>query len=116
MICYRTQKTRGRVTCANSELYTVEVLNPESVTLRRQMEEVDRDAGRTRETMPTLDLPYDELLYRFRCGYCITVHNSQGKTIREPYTIHDWAHPRMSEKAKYVALSRGTVAEISDVF
>jgi hypothetical protein len=41
-------------------------------------------------------------------GFCITIHASQGATYSEPYTIHDWRHPRFCEKARYVAMSRGT--------
>ena len=52
----------------------------------------------------------------FYLGFCITIHASQGDTINTKYTIHDWRHPRFCERAKYVALSRGTsVANIQIV-
>ena len=44
----------------------------------------------------------------FYPAYCITAHVSQGVTINEKFTIHDWNHPRMDMTAKYVSLSRAT--------
>jgi len=51
-------------------------------------------------------IPTPELADLFRPGYCITSHRAQGKTIRRPYTIYDFA--RMNNRAAYVAISRGT--------
>lgn len=47
----------------------------------------------------------------FYLGFCITIHASQGETFKDKYTIYDWAHPNFCNKAKYVALSRGTQLE-----
>lgn len=44
----------------------------------------------------------------FYLGFCITVYASQGETFDQKYTIHDWKYKRFCEKAKYVAMSRGT--------
>jgi len=44
----------------------------------------------------------------FYLGFCITIHASQGETFDEPYTIYDWNFIHFCDKAKYVALSRGT--------
>ena len=44
----------------------------------------------------------------FYLGFCITIHASQGETYSSKYTIHDWKFTRFCEKAKYVAMSRGT--------
>ena len=44
----------------------------------------------------------------FYLGFCITIHASQGETFDEPYTIYDWNFQHFCNKAKYVALSRGT--------
>jgi len=44
----------------------------------------------------------------FYLGFCITIHASQGETFDEPYTIYDWNFYHFCDKAKYVALSRGT--------
>jgi len=42
----------------------------------------------------------------FYPAYCITIHKSQGCTIRQPFTIHEW--DKLDTKLKYVALSRAT--------
>ena len=47
----------------------------------------------------------------FYLGFCITIHASQGETFKTKYTIYDWGHYNFSDKAKYVALSRGTCIE-----
>ena len=44
----------------------------------------------------------------FYLGFCITIHASQGETFTEKYTIYDWKFKRFCNRAKYVALSRGT--------
>jgi hypothetical protein len=43
----------------------------------------------------------------FELAYCITVHCSQGDTIREPYSIYEWQ--RFNKKLMYVAMSRATM-------
>ena len=83
--------------------------------LRRKLEEVDREAGKTQEEMPTLETAYSDLQGRFRPGYCITVHMSQGKTFRERYTIHDWYSDRMHGRGRYVALSRGKSRDLVQI-
>ena len=40
----------------------------------------------------------------FLPGYATTTHSSQGMSIGEPYTIHEW--DRMDQRLRYVALSR----------
>ena len=45
----------------------------------------------------------------FYLGFCLTIHASQGETFQNKYTIHDWN--MLCEKARYVALSRGTKLE-----
>ena len=44
----------------------------------------------------------------FYLGFCITIHASQGETYNCKYTIYDWDFYHICNKAKYVALSRGT--------
>lgn len=44
----------------------------------------------------------------FYLGFCITIHASQGETFDEPNTIYDWKYEHFCDKAKYVALYRGT--------
>jgi ATP-dependent exoDNAse (exonuclease V) alpha subunit len=45
----------------------------------------------------------------FYPAYCFTIHKSQGSTIREPFTIHEFM--KLSHKLKYVALTRATKKE-----
>ena len=41
----------------------------------------------------------------FYVAYCITVHKSQGETIKNDYTIYEWW--KMDTALRYVSLSRG---------
>ena len=58
------------------------------------------DEGREQE------VPIPEFTKMFNVAYCITVHKSQGQTIDEPYTIHEFE--QFDQRLKYVALSRST--------
>ena len=46
---------------------------------------------------------FGEMMYP---AYCITIHCSQGQSYDESYTIHEWW--RLTDKLKYVALTRAT--------
>jgi ATP-dependent exoDNAse (exonuclease V) alpha subunit len=46
----------------------------------------------------------------FLVAYATTIHSSQGMSIGENYTIHEW--DRLDEKLKYVALSRARDHEL----
>ncbi|KAL1499437.1 hypothetical protein AB1Y20_011642 [Prymnesium parvum] len=67
---------------------------------------------RSRRSGEEIHVPLERFHDMFRIAYCITVHQSQGQTIRERYTIFDWYLPFLKDeeraRAKYVALSRGT--------
>ena len=58
----------------------------------------------------TIDKSY--LRYNFLLAFCITIHASQGQTIKEPYTIYEWN--KLDKYAKYVAVSRAT--KLDDIF
>jgi len=45
----------------------------------------------------------------FNPAYCLTVHCSQGCTIKEPYTIHEFK--KFSKRLRYTALSRASKFE-----
>jgi len=49
----------------------------------------------------------------FNPGYCITIHNAQGTSIDEHYAIYEWDAFKFKDRKelRYVALSRGTLAE-----
>jgi ATP-dependent exoDNAse (exonuclease V) alpha subunit len=54
-------------------------------------------------------IAFEDFQKFFYVAYCITTHKSQAKTIREPYTIHEW--DKMDRRLRYVALSRATCCE-----
>ena len=49
----------------------------------------------------------------FLVAYGCTVHSSQGMSIGEPYTIHQW--DRMDQRLLYVSLSRSRSYEYINV-
>ena len=56
----------------------------------------------------TYTLPTSSFHKFFYLGFCITIHASQGETYFDKYTIYDWNVECVCNKAKYVAMSRGT--------
>jgi hypothetical protein len=56
----------------------------------------------------TQEIKIEKFHQFFYLGFCITIHASQGETFNTKYTIYDWNFTRFCEKAKYVAMSRGT--------
>ena len=56
-----------------------------------------------------VDVPIANFQKNFHVAYAVTTHKSQGMTIKDHFTIHEW--DKLSDTAKYVALSRGTCWE-----
>lgn len=56
----------------------------------------------------TIKFPFATFAKYFYMAFCVTVYASQGCTIAEKYTVHDWNFIYMCARAKYVALSRAT--------
>ena len=56
-----------------------------------------------------VDIFIEDFQKLFNVAYCVTTHKSQGSTIRQAYTIHQWEH--MDRRLRYVALSRATCKE-----
>ena len=52
------------------------------------------------------EVKFEEFSKMFNVAFCITTHRSQGMTIDEPYTIHEFE--KFDNRLKYVALSRST--------
>ena len=78
----------------NNETFTIK-------TIRIKENEITvEDEGREHT------VPINEFTKIFNIAYCITVHKSQGQTIDEPYSIHEFN--QYDERLKYVALSRST--------
>ena len=46
-------------------------------------------------------------------AYCITIHCSQGQSYDDAYTIHEWW--RLTDKLKYVALTRATNKDLINI-
>ena len=51
-----------------------------------------------------IDIPTSKFNIYFTCAYCITTHCSQGMTISENITIHEFS--KFDDTMKYVAISR----------
>jgi hypothetical protein len=59
------------------------------------------------------EVPIPEFTKMFNIAYCITTHKSQGQTIDEPYTIHEFE--LFDKRLKYVALSRSTDIKLINI-
>ena len=81
----------------NLQLFVITKVTDEYVIFKDEGEEVKIKTNQFHKT--------------FYLGFCITIHASQGETFIDKYSIYDWGHPRFCNKAKYVALSRGTCVE-----
>ena len=51
----------------------------------------------------------------FRPGFCITVHQSQGDTFNQKYTIYDWDFLHMKFRGRYVSFTRTTRREFIQI-
>ena len=85
-------KTNKKLKFMNSEVFRIQSVDDENIVLEEGI------------TLRTKD--FHKFFY---VGFCMTIHASQGETFKEPYTIYDWYH--LCDKARYVALSRGTKLE-----
>jgi len=85
----------------NNERYTITKVdtNDKELTIKNDRNEIVINA--------------DQFQKLFRIGYAFTTHSSQGLSIDKPYTIYEFN--RMSQKLKYVALSRSTKHEYINI-
>ena len=60
-----------------------------------------------------IKISFNEFQKYFRCAYCTTVHSSQGLSIDEKYTLHEWN--KYNVHLKYVALSRAMAHELINI-
>jgi len=60
-----------------------------------------------------IKIRYNDFQKYFRCGFCTTVHSSQGLSIGEKYTLHEWN--KYNVHLKYVALSRARAHELINI-
>ena len=103
IICHRTNK---KLDILNSDRFVIKTINEKYL-------ECSNDIREEKE-LPPIKIPLDSFNKYFYLAYCITAHASQGETFKEPYTIYDWK--MMSERARYVALSRGTEKDNIQIF
>jgi hypothetical protein len=60
-----------------------------------------------------LNIKIKEFNKVFYPAYAITIYASQGCTINEPYTIHEF--DRLNDRARYVSLSRASKYEYINI-
>ena len=83
----------------NNEEFTIFKITGDEIYLMNESGEV------------IIDIPMFQKL--FYVAYCITSHKSQGISINQPYTIHEFE--RFTPEMRYVALSRATKLEYINV-
>ena len=87
----------------NNERYIITSINGNMITIKND-----------RQTL-TFNAVEDHAFQRlFRVAYCSTCHSSQGRTINEPYMIHEFE--RYNQNMKYVALSRATEKDLINIY
>ena len=84
--------TNKKLRFMNAETFVIDKISSETIEIKNELNSV---------TINTKD--FHKFFY---LGFCLTIHASQGETFQNKYTIHDWN--MLCEKARYVALSRGT--------
>jgi ATP-dependent exoDNAse (exonuclease V) alpha subunit len=93
------RKTCAALDICNNEMFTVQALGQETVTVTNEYHEVD--------------IPLKEFQKLFYVAYAITIRKSQGQTYNKPYTIHEW--DKLDRRLRYVALSRATHKELINI-
>jgi ATP-dependent exoDNAse (exonuclease V) alpha subunit len=66
---------------------------------RSMVEVISQDDEKIKFSIPT-----KLFTIYFNPAYCVTIHASQGMTIKENYTIHEFS--KFDSRLKYVAISR----------
>jgi hypothetical protein len=102
--------TTFRKTRVNKQAF--DILNSQTFTIHS----VGDDVITIKDDQDTMEIKTTDFHKMFYLGFCITVHASQGETFTTKYTIYDINFPHFSDKAKYVAFSRGTKIENIQVY
>ena len=87
----------------NNAQYKVVSFNKEVVRLNRIYSKTEQE----------LEIPITKFMYIFYPAYCTSTHRSQGLTINEPFTIHEYE--RMDKHLRYTALSRSTEFKLVNI-
>ena len=103
IICHRTNK---KMEILNSDRFVITSINEKEIQFTNEMLK--------EQNKPDMKIACQDFNKYFYLAYFITVHASQGKTFKEPYTIYDWG--KMCKRVKYAALSRGTKLENIQIY
>lgn len=105
---HTTKNRDGPTQIVNNRRARIVEWNPEEKTIRLQWVDVllalDHDPDY--EVPEPVQLSLYDFAFNFVPGFCITVHMSQGETIREHYGILDWGDIRTKQSMAYVAVTR----------
>jgi ATP-dependent exoDNAse (exonuclease V) alpha subunit len=89
-----SRKNNKDLNIYNNETYTIKEIN------NKEQMVIVIDYGKEQA------VPIAEFTKMFNLAFCITTHKSQGMTLDEPYTIHEFN--QFDDRLRYVALSRST--------
>jgi hypothetical protein len=103
----------ARVNCsalkiANNEQFIVKKIKEGEIILTNE-KSVINDAGEVISEKKTIAVPDERFHKLFVNAFCITLHKSQGQTIKAPYCIHEFE--KYTRRMKFVAVSRATILE-----
>ena len=90
--------TNDKIRLYNNEQYIVTNINKNKIEVKSCIE-LDK----------VLKFSQKDFAINFNPAYAVTIHCSQGCTIKEPYTIHEFK--RLNSRLRYTALSRATKFE-----
>jgi hypothetical protein len=97
-----SMKNNTKLNIVNNEQFTIDKIDSHTIYFSNDMKK-------------GLTIPIDQFQRTFFVAYAMTIHKSQGATFTKPYTIHEWNHPRMDKRLKYVALSRATSKDLINI-
>jgi ATP-dependent exoDNAse (exonuclease V) alpha subunit len=95
------------ISCKNSQKY--DIVNSEEYTVTK----FDTENVYLTDGTRNIIIPIKDMNNHFYPGFAITSHKVQGATYNYPYTIFEWNF--MSDRGKYVCLSRATKLEYVNI-
>ena len=83
---------------------------------KTRLSKIKKNETIVKSTIDQRELTIDnkEINKIFYPAYAITIHASQGCTIKEPYTIHQFSY--LDKHLRYVALSRANLYDNIHIF
>jgi 5-methylcytosine-specific restriction enzyme A len=76
----------------NNEMFICKKIKSDSIVVENEFKE--------------LEISKDDFKRLFNLAFCVTIHKSQGLSLKERYVIYEWS--RLNKKLAYVAISRAT--------